>query len=63
MYVLMDIEWVQNDNGRRWPTQIAAMRVDEELTFLHMFFSRIRPSSGPQIHIFDKADQWEVAWA
>ena len=44
MYVLMDIEWVQNENGRRWPTQIAAMRVDEEWTFLHMFFSRIRPS-------------------
>ena len=44
MYVLMDIEWVQNENGRRWPTQIAAMRVDEGWTFLHMFFSRIRPS-------------------
>ena len=30
MYVLIDMEWVTNRHGNHWPTQLAAIRVDEE---------------------------------
>lgn len=43
MYILVDIEWVQNNKGIRWPTQIAAMRVDECWHFQNMFYSQIQP--------------------
>ena len=29
MYVLIDMEWVTNNDGEHWPTQLAAMRVNE----------------------------------
>lgn len=32
MYVLIDMEWVTNRHGNHWPTQLAAIRVDEECT-------------------------------
>lgn len=41
MYVLMDIEWVQNKKKMRCPTQIAAMRVDECWRFRNIFYTRI----------------------
>lgn len=43
MYVLMDIEWVQNKKKMRCPTQIAAMRVDECWRFRNIFYTRIQP--------------------
>ena len=43
MYVLMDIEWVQNADCKRHPTQIAAMRVDACWHFENLFYTRIQP--------------------
>lgn len=28
MYVLVDMEWISNQHGNHWPTQLAAARVD-----------------------------------
>ena len=28
MYVLVDMEWISNQRGNHWPTQLAAARVD-----------------------------------
>lgn len=52
MYILMDIEWVQNENQRRHPTQIAAMRVDEHWRFQNMYYTRIQPPD-------ESFHQWE----
>lgn len=43
MYTLMDIEWIEIDDQTRYPSQIAAMRVDECWRFQNMFYTRIRP--------------------
>lgn len=43
MYVLMDMEWYCGSRGRIFPTQLAALRVDESWRELDRFFSRIRP--------------------
>lgn len=43
MYVLMDIEWATNDKHYFSPSQIAAMRVDEQWKCTSKFYSRIRP--------------------
>lgn len=43
MFVLMDIEWIENRIHHICPTQIAAMRVDEQWHCLELFYSRIRP--------------------
>ena len=43
MYVLMDIEWMELDDQTRYPTQLAALRVDEVWRFQKMFYTRIRP--------------------
>ena len=43
MYVLMDLEWFCTGQGNIFPTQIAALRVDENWRRLDHFFSRIRP--------------------
>lgn len=43
MYVLMDIEWITNRDQQINPTQIAAMRVDEQWNESNRFFARIRP--------------------
>lgn len=43
MFVLMDIEWIENRIHHICPTQIAAMRVDEQWHCLDLFYSRIRP--------------------
>ena len=43
MFVLMDIEWIENQIHYITPTQIAAMRVDEQWRCHNRFYSRIRP--------------------
>lgn len=43
MFVLMDMEWVENKNGQLHLTQIAAMRVDENWNTEKTFFTRIQP--------------------
>jgi len=43
MFVLMDIEWVENSQHHISPTQIAAMRVDEQWQCIDRFYSRIAP--------------------
>ena len=30
MYVLVDMEWISNQHGNHWPTQLAAARVDAQ---------------------------------
>lgn len=46
MFVLMDIEWVENQAQDVSPTQLAAMRVDEHWNGQDRFYSRIRPKNG-----------------
>lgn len=43
MYVLMDIEWITNDDNHINPTQVAAMKVDGQWNEIDTFFARIRP--------------------
>lgn len=43
MFVLMDIEWIENRYHHINPTQIAAMRVDEQWNCQDQFYSRIYP--------------------
>ena len=43
MYVLIDMEWVTNNDGEHWPTQLAAMRVNENWEAADTFTSLIRP--------------------
>lgn len=43
MFVLMDIEWIENRYHHINPTQIAAMRVDEQWNCQERFYSRIYP--------------------
>lgn len=43
MYVLMDLEWVTNKQAFFSPTQIGAMRVNDEWEQQDVFYSRIRP--------------------
>lgn len=44
MYVIADIEWITDDFGRHFPTQLAGIRVDEGWNQLNEFASFIRPS-------------------
>lgn len=46
MYVLTDVEWVENKSGDRWPTQLAAMCVDENWDMADTFSTLIRPKDG-----------------
>lgn len=43
MYVLIDMEWVTNRHGNYWPTQLAAIRVDEEWQTVDSFSVLFRP--------------------
>ena len=43
MYVLIDMEWVTNRHGNHWPTQLAAIRVDEEWQTVDFFSVLFRP--------------------
>ncbi len=49
MFVLMDIEWIENRCHHISPTQIAAMRVDEHWNCQDQFYSRIAPRD-PSFH-------------
>ena len=44
MYVLIDMEWVTNRHGNHWPTQLAAIRVDEEWQTVDSF--SVLPEEG-----------------
>lgn len=46
MFVLMDIEWVENQAQDISSTQLAAMRVDEHWNSQDRFYSRIRPTDS-----------------
>lgn len=43
MYIIADVEWVENESNKKSPTQLAAVRVDEEWNFVDEFSSYIRP--------------------
>ena len=43
MLVLLDMEWIDNENGMFSPTQIAAIRVDNQWTVVDRYSSLIRP--------------------
>lgn len=37
MYVLVDMEWISNQHGYHWPTQLAAARVDAQWNTVDTF--------------------------
>ena len=43
MYIIADIEWVQNKENKQSPTQLSAVRVDNEWNIKDEFSSYIRP--------------------
>lgn len=43
MYVLVDMEWISNQHGNHWPTQLAAARVDAQWNTVDTFFRAISP--------------------
>ncbi len=43
MFVLADIEWNVNERGEKFPTQIAALKVDDQWNVTERFDSFIRP--------------------
>lgn len=43
MYVIMDMEWIENRNKVPYPTQIAALRVDQRWNRQECFSSLIKP--------------------
>lgn len=49
MYVLLDIEWLNNKQNHFGPTQIAALRVTNEWSGQGLFYRRIRPRD-PSFH-------------
>lgn len=46
MFVLADIEWITNKDGEEYPTQLAAVRVDENWNETDSFSTFIRPKDG-----------------
>ena len=52
MYVLIDMEWVDNKEGRCHPSQLAAMRVNEKWERQELFSMRIQPPDET-FHIWD----------
>ena len=43
MYIIADVEWVQNKENKQSPTQLSAVRVDSEWNIIDEFSSYIRP--------------------
>ena len=37
MYIIADVEWVQNEQNKQSPTQLAAVRVDDEWNIIDDF--------------------------
>ena len=52
MFVITDLEWITNSNGHHSPTQIAAIRVDEQWNTIDEFNSFIRPRDA-EFHIWN----------
>lgn len=52
MYVLLDIEWLTNQQNHFCPTQIAALRVSDDWQDHELFFSRIRPRD-PSFYVWN----------
>lgn len=52
MFVLMDIEWIENAAHHINPTQIAAIRTDEQWNSLDRFYARIHPRDS-SFHIWN----------
>ena len=46
MYVIADIEWVQNKLNKQSPSQLSAVRVDEQWNVVDDFSSFIRPMNA-----------------
>lgn len=46
MYVIADIEWNTNEFGLKYPTQLAAVKVDENWNVTERFSSFIRPTDS-----------------
>ena len=46
MYIIADVEWVQNRSNKQSPTQLCAVRVDSEWNVVGRFFSYIRPMNA-----------------
>lgn len=43
MYVLVDMEWISNQRGNHWPTQLAAARVDAHWNTVDTLSTLFRP--------------------
>ena len=43
MYVIADVEWVQNQTNKQSPTQLSAVRVDENWEIVEDFSTYIKP--------------------
>lgn len=52
MFVLVDMEWMTNKDGHHSPTQIAAIKVNEQWQEIDKFQSYIRPRD-PEFHDWD----------
>ena len=52
MFVITDLEWITNSNGHHSPTQLSAIRVDEQWNTVDEFNSFIRPRDA-EFHIWN----------
>ena len=43
MYVFVDMEWISNQRGNHWPTQLAAARVDAHWNTVDTLSTLFRP--------------------
>lgn len=46
MYIIADVEWVQNKENKQSPTQLSAVRVDNEWNIVDEF-SSYHPNASP----------------
>jgi len=46
MYVIMDLEWFETRNRHVCPTQVAALRIDDEWRVVSVFYELISPHTG-----------------
>ena len=52
MYVIADVEWVENAQKKASPTQISAVRVDENWEIIDDFSEFVRPMNA-SFHTWD----------
>ena len=43
MYVIADLEWIDNKRGQEYPSQLAAIRIDSDWNVISKFFCRMKP--------------------